>query len=317
MKRQIYIGIGVITLLLNSCNSDTGTVEKINENIKVEQTQLNDDEVAQSLVNNCFSCHSPMGSSESRIAPPMGHVRSHYLDKYSSKEDFVKAIESYVGSPNKENAIMFGAVDKFGVMPNMQYDKELVHNISSYLFDNDVSSKEWLQKHNKTTEPTFAADDFMGKGRHIVMTTKKILGKNLKKTIKSEGTKEAVNFCSSRAYPILDSMSVVFDADIVRVSNKNRNQDSKANEQETKYIISYQKQLDNGEELKPILEESDKKATFYMPIVTNEMCIQCHGMKENIKPEVLEEIKKHYPKDMATGYDINQIRGVWRITMTK
>jgi len=202
-------------------------------------------------------------------------------------------------------------------MPNMQFDKEMVHNIASYLFDNDVDSDEWLAKYNKVTEPTFADDDYLGKGRHIVMTTKKTLGKNLKKTIKTKGTKEAVSFCSVKAYPILDSMSTFFSADIVRVSNKNRNPNNLANKKETEYILTYQKQLDNGEELKPILEEADEAVTFYMPIVTNDMCMQCHGAKENIKPEVLEEIKKHYPNDKALGYTVNQIRGIWRVKMSK
>jgi cytochrome c553 len=317
MKHQVFLTIGFISLLMISCTSNTKTVEDINKIEVIEQPQLNDDEVAHSLVNNCFSCHLPMGSSENRIAPPMGHVRDHYLEKYSSKENFVKAMETYVNSPNKKDAIMYGALDKFGIMPNMQFDKEMVHNIASYLFDNDISTEEWLAEYNKTTEPTFADDDYLGKGRYIVMTTKKTLGKNLKKTIKTKGTKEAVSFCSVKAYPILDSMSTVLNANIVRVSNKNRNPKNIANKKETEYIVSYQTQLDKGEELKPILEESEEQVTFYMPIVTNEMCIQCHGSKENIKPEVLEEIKKHYPNDKAIGYDVNQIRGIWRVKMLK
>jgi cytochrome c553 len=317
MKRQVFLAIGFIALLIISCTSNTETVEEVNKDVVIEQTQLNDDEVAHSLVNNCFSCHLPMGSSEDRIAPLMGHVRNHYLEKYSTKEYFVKAMESYVNSPNKKDAIMYGAIDKFGIMPNMQFDKELVHNIATYLYDYDVSSVNWLKKYNKTTGPTFAADDYLGKGRYIVMTTKKTLGKNLKKTIKSKGTKAAVNFCSINATPILDSMKTVFNADIVRVSNKNRNPDNQSNKKETEYILSYQTQLDNGEDLNPILEETEEQVAFYMPIVTNEMCIQCHGVKENIKPEVLAEIKKHYSNDKAIGYDVNQIRGIWRVKMLK
>ncbi len=319
MIRQVFIGLGVVSIAIFGCtsNSTTEKVEDVDENVTVEQNQLKDDVVAQQIVNNCFSCHVPMGSSETRIAPPMGHVRSHYLDKYAKKENFVKAIESYVGAPNKESAIMYGAIEKFGVMPNMQFDKEMVHQIASYLYDNDVDSDEWLAKYNKVSEPTFAEDDYLGRGRHIVMTTKKTLGKNLKKTIKTKGTKEAVSFCSVTAYPILDSMSNVHNAKIVRVSDKNRNPNNIANKKETEYILNYQKQLDKGEDLKPIVEETDEMAVFYMPIVTNDMCLQCHGPKNKIEPEVLKEIKKHYPNDKATGYNINQIRGIWRVEIPK
>jgi len=316
MFKKIHIGIGILTLLFVGCTSSIEENKKV-EDETVGQIQQNDDEVASSLVNNCFSCHQPMGSSETRIAPPMGHVKSHYLEKYQTKEEFVKAMASFINSPNKEAGIMYGALEKFGVMPNMQFDKETVHKIVSYIYDNDIDSDQWLAKYNKVTEPTFEDGDFIGKGRHIVMSTKKQLGKNLKKTIKTKGTKEAVSFCSVRAYPILDSMATVHNAKITRVSNKYRNPKNKANDKEIDYILIYQTQLDNGFELKPILEETEDLATFYMPIVTNEMCLQCHGPKDSIEPEVLAEILKHYKDDKATGYDVNQIRGIWRIEMAK
>lgn len=318
MKHSVLIGLGIVVLFVQGCTSNSNNEEKATniDNAK-EAVVLNNDDIAQSLVNNCFSCHAPMGSSETRIAPPMGHVKEHYLEKYKSKDEFVSAMSSFVNSPNKEAGIMYGALDKFGVMPNMQFDKKTVNNIVNYIYDNNIDSDEWLAKYNKTSEPTFADDDYMGKGRHIVMTTKKQLGKNLKKTIKTKGTKEAVSFCSVKAYPILDSMSTVFNAHIVRVSDKNRNPKNEANAKETEYITKYQTQLDNGEELKPIVEETEELAIFYMPIVTNDMCLQCHGSKNNIDAEVLAEIKKHYPNDKATGYDINQIRGIWRIEMPK
>ncbi len=318
MKRNSLLGASIILLTVIGCASNSNDEEiVINVDNKDEAVVLHDDNIAQALVNNCFSCHAPMGSSDTRIAPPMGHVKAHYIEKYKSKDEFVSAMSSFVNSPNKEAGIMYGALEKFGVMPNMQFDKEVVNNIVNYIYDNDIDSDEWLTKYNKTSEPTFADDDYMGKGRHIVMTTKKQLGKNLKKTIKTKGTKEAVSFCSVKAYPILDSMSTVFNANIVRVSNKNRNPKNKANAIETEYIINYQTQLDNGEELKPIIKETEDLAIFYMPIVTNDMCLQCHGPKNNIDAEVLAEIKKHYPNDKATGYDINQIRGIWRIEMPK
>ena len=149
------------------------------------------------------------------------------------------------------------------------------------------------------------------------MSTKKQLGKNLKQTIKNKGTKAAVTFCNLNAFPIIDSMSTVHNASIIRVSNKARNPNNIANQNETTYILNYQQQLDNGEELHPILEETNDLATFYMPIVTNDMCLQCHGEKNNINKETLDEIKRLYPKDLAIGYSVNQIRGIWKVELKK
>ncbi len=53
---------------------------------------------------------------------------------------------------------------------------------------------------------------------------------------------------------------------------------------------------------------------FYAPIITNTLCLQCHGKPgSDIKPKVLASLKDLYPNDMAKGYDANQVRGLWSI----
>lgn len=57
---------------------------------------------------------------------------------------------------------------------------------------------------------------------------------------------------------------------------------------------------------------------FYYPIVTNTMCLQCHGTpNKEITTSVLETLTALYPQDKATGYDIEQLRGMWRIQFVK
>jgi len=41
--------------------------------------------------------------------------------------------------------------------------------------------------------------------------------------------------------------------------------------------------------------------------------LQCHGKIESIDPKVLDKIKWLYPGDLATGYNENEVRGVWSI----
>jgi len=56
----------------------------------------------------------------------------------------------------------------------------------------------------------------------------------------------------------------------------------------------------------------------YYPIVTNKMCMQCHGNPEmDIDTKTFEIIKKRYPDDKAIGYTINELRGIWVIEMEK
>ena len=74
----------------------------------------------------------------------------------------------------------------------------------------------------------------------------------------------------------------------------------------------------NNEEARPIIQELDNEVRVYYPITTNTMCLQCHGKpNEPIENITLTKIKSLYPMDKATGYDVNEVRGVWRIAFNK
>jgi len=314
MLYKSIIGLSILSLSIFSCQTDTTTTTSVENS---DKELINETEIAGLLVNNCYSCHAVNATMENRIAPPMSHVKEHYIDKFKTKDEFITAMTTYVNEPNTKDAIMYGAIEKFGVMPNMQFSKTDVDKIVNYIYSNKIDTDEWFAKYGNSKSPTIKKGDYLALGRHIVMSTKKQLGKNLKKTIKTKGTKEAVSFCNINAMPILDSMALVHNAKINRVSNKPRNSYNVSNLEETAMIVDYQAQLDNGKELKPILNETNDLATFYMPIVTNDMCLKCHGSVDKIDRKTLDEINKLYPKDMAIGYTSKQIRGIWRIEIEK
>ncbi|PHR71910.1 MAG: hypothetical protein COA67_05845 [Lutibacter sp.] len=149
-------------------------------------------------------------------------------------------------------------------------------------------------------------------GKEYTLATKTILGKNLKQAIAKEGLVGAMSFCNEQAYSLTDSMQVKYNAIIKRVSDKNRNQNNKANAIELSYINTFKEKLKNGEKIKPIIEKSDGKIHFYSPIKTNQLCLQCHG--KQLQPNLIAKLKDLYPNDLAVGYDDNQVRGIWSIT---
>ncbi|MCF6307911.1 MAG: DUF3365 domain-containing protein [Flavobacteriaceae bacterium] len=150
-------------------------------------------------------------------------------------------------------------------------------------------------------------------GLDMAFSTKAQLGKNLMGTMKKKGTKEALKFCNVRAIPLTDSMATVHRARIKRVSDKTRNPNNKANETELKNIETFKNALANGEEIAPILETKNDSVYFYYPIVTNGMCLKCHGSKDSIDEEVLASLNTLYPTDTALDYSENQVRGIWSI----
>ena len=150
------------------------------------------------------------------------------------------------------------------------------------------------------------------------LETKGVLGKNLMNAINTQGTEKAIEFCSTKAIVLTDSMSIAFNASIKRVSDKPRNPINMANDNETAFINELKQKISKGEKMTPKFTESEGKITGYFPIETNAMCLQCHGSKDlDIKPNVLKKIAQLYPKDQATGYKENQIRGIFVVTQNK
>lgn len=154
--------------------------------------------------------------------------------------------------------------------------------------------------------------------QQYAVEAKEVLGKNLMNAITKQGTEKAIEFCSTKAIVLTDSVGNASNASIKRVSDKPRNLDNLANDNETDFINELKIKISKSEKLTPKYTESDSKITGYFPIVTNAMCIQCHGSKESdIKPNVLMKIAELYPKDAATGYKENEIRGIFVVTKNK
>lgn len=317
MSSKIIFGLSILLTTLFGCQNNSENIETVSETTSELDSLPANDHVASLMINNCYSCHAANATKETRIAPTMNDIKSHYKDEFKTKAEFVTAMNQYVNNPSIDNAIIHKSVKTYGIMPNMQFVKTDVDLIVNYIYENTIDTDEWLLKYKNNTTPTIAKDDYIGLGRQIVMSTKKTLGKHLKMTIKNEGTAAAVRFCNLNAIPILDSMALVHNANISRVTNRTRNQNNNANQLEEELILAYQSQIENEEDLKPTLKETDDNATFYMPIVTNQMCMKCHGAESDIDTVTLNEINNLYPKDMATGYKPQQIRGIWRVIMEK
>lgn len=158
-------------------------------------------------------------------------------------------------------------------------------------------------------------------GFNYAVSTKQTLGKNLTGAIMEGGTEHALDFCNVQAMPLTDSMSQVHNARIKRVSDKARNQNNVANAEELEQIQYYKDLIaegKSGKDIKPNVEIKGDKVQFYYPIITNEMCLQCHGTKEEqVKPATLAMLSDLYPEDKATGYGDNEVRGVWSIIFEK
>jgi uncharacterized protein DUF3365 len=155
-------------------------------------------------------------------------------------------------------------------------------------------------------------------GLNYALSAKAVLGKNLVGAIKAKGAEHAVGFCSAKAIPLTDSVALALNVQIKRVSDKPRNPENKANGSQLKFIMAGKQLLAQGKIIKPQLQEHDGKMIGYYPIVTNSMCLQCHGLpNDQITQATQKKLDDLYPLDMAKGYAENELRGIWVIEMDK
>lgn len=178
------------------------------------------------------------------------------------------------------------------------------------------NTKKTVEKVEKS-EPTEELSP-LELGQSFAMKTKATLGKNLMAAISSKGPEYAVTFCSTKAIPLTDSVALSLNVKINRVSDQNRNPQNKANASELTYIQNTKLVIAEGKSPKPQLIETDNKQIAYYPIITDNMCMLCHGKVDtDIASGTLAKIKELYPKDLATGYKINELRGIWVVEMDK
>lgn len=155
-------------------------------------------------------------------------------------------------------------------------------------------------------------------GLRFANSTQAVLGKNLVNAINEKGAVGALEFCNEKAFPLTDSMARVLKASIKRVSDKPRNKNNLATGNESAHIQTFKESLAKGEQPKPVIMEINGKMVGHYAIITNKMCLQCHGtINQDILPQTLSKIKKLYPEDKATGYTENQVRGLWVVEMEK
>jgi mono/diheme cytochrome c family protein len=318
MKNLIILTFSLgLLLTIGSCNS----------NSNINSATLSDAETTKAyelMSTKCFACHGPDAALDNRMGPPMIAIKKHYISNETTLEDFKNAMLAFVDSPSEILSKMPGAVKKFGLMPKMSFPKEEIELIAQYIYEQDIEEPEWFQKHyeeahlnngNSPVEETELTPK--EKGLELALSTKKILGKNLMGAINAKGSEYAVSFCNLKGVSLIDSMANELNASIKRVTDKPRNPEAIANEREAEIIENYKQALATGDEIVSVMDEYGTKNIGYYPITTNQMCMQCHGATSTIEHKTLAKINKLYPQDKATGYGLNELRGIWVVEMAK
>jgi hypothetical protein len=144
---------------------------------------------------------------------------------------------------------------------------------------------------------------------------------NLKKAVAEKGADGAVEYCNVNATPILKEVAEKYGISIRRVSNRYRNPADKPNEDEIPLLEAYEYNMENGIKSEPNLQKIDNgNAYLYTKaiLISNEFCLNCHGdPASELDQKTLEKINSLYPKDLAKGHEVGDLRGMWALRIPK
>lgn len=139
----------------------------------------------------------------------------------------------------------------------------------------------------------------------------------LGEAISKSGPAGALSVCSERAPQIAKEVSEAHGVTLRRATHKPRNPKNAADEVEKAAMNAFMAAMAKKEAPKPqVITNDDGSRSLIAPIVLgNPLCLQCHGTREkDIAPETLAAIQKLYPDDKATGFQLGDLRGLWRVT---
>jgi hypothetical protein len=167
--------------------------------------------------------------------------------------------------------------------------------------------------------PASAADSitqYQDEARGVVKSFGQTLGGELKKAVQEQGPAAAIGVCKDTAPTIASQLSRNNGWRVSRVSLRARNPMlGFPDAWEQKVLGDFEARQARGEavdtmERAEIVSEPQGKFFRYLkPVATQELCLICHGARENIPEPVRDALAKTYPHDAAVGYSLGQVRG--------
>ena len=158
-------------------------------------------------------------------------------------------------------------------------------------------------------------DRYIAAGDEITNRAQSVLLAHVSKAMQAGGPEYAVEFCNLEVSGITDSLNRAGDVSISRISSKYRNPNNAPHNKTEKELLDEFEQKIAGAPGGDTLIRMNDQLVYYKTIRTAmPACMNCHGEPgTGIKPATLEKINNLYPDDKATGYVLNDFRGLWKV----
>ena len=137
--------------------------------------------------------------------------------------------------------------------------------------------------------------------------------KNLSEKIKKDGVESAIPFCHENVKPIAKETAKDYLAkyEFGRSSHKIRNSFNEAQDWMKPYIDEFLEVKFDKTKIHTYGKYGtlpNGKKVYVEPLFIQAQCLTCHG--DVISQNVSEKIKELYPSDKATGFKLNEFRGI-------
>lgn len=142
------------------------------------------------------------------------------------------------------------------------------------------------------------------------------LSGELRAAMSAGGPANAIGVCKERAPAITRELASRTGLHINRVSTKNRNPAGVPDAWERAAIAQFEQRLARGErpedlEFHEVVGEGRAQTFRYArALVTQPVCLACHGAPEHLGDAVKARLAADYPHDKAVGYAAGTVRGI-------
>ncbi len=158
-----------------------------------------------------------------------------------------------------------------------------------------------------------AGDTRLDTSRGLAASLQKELGGRLKSALASDGPESAIEVCQLDALAIGALISADTPARVGRTALKVRNPANSADDNARIVLESFEQQMAEGISgpVEHFAVSDDGSARYMKAIVTQPMCLACHGRA--LSAEVSAALEQRYPQDQATGFAAGDLRGAFII----
>ena len=188
--------------------------------------------------------------------------------------------------------------------------------ISKSVFDevnNSMEAKK-LSDAQITQEAMIWGDSISNEAQQQLMAS-------LHKAVSEKGLSGALEFCNANAIPITKELSEKYGVSIRRTSSRARNQANLPTEEEFPLLDAYEYNAESNIQNEPNIQSIEGgEVLLYTKaiVIPSEFCLACHGDPANeIEKGVLIMIDSLYSNDLAKGFNVGDLRGMWSLKIPK